>query len=1097
MRLLSLWFLLFLSIILTFSSAYAHVQSRGSAEGASQPQASTSTGQTGQEGGTSATVPRDYSKEAFVIEQMRSRYRFENDGTGRKESAFRVRVQSEAALQGWGQLRFGYNSASEQLEIGYVRVIKPDGSVVNADETAVQDLAPTQQLALLYTDYHEKHVTVPGLRPGDVLECETVTTIHHPLAPGQFWMQYDFNLSSIVLDEQLDVDVPSGRSVKLKTRPGMDPKITEDKGRRIYHWTSSHLVREDDDKDKDKDKKKKKKKEEFPAVQLTTFTSWEEIGHWYADLEKDRRQPSKEVRTKAEALTTGMKTDLEKAQALYEFVATNFRYVSLSLGLARYQPHAAADVLHNQYGDCKDKHTLLAALLEAEGMHADAALINSYRKIDPDVPSPGQFNHVITYLSLGNDKIWMDTTTEVAPFRLISANLRKKHALVIPPQGTPHLEETPNEPGVSDTDSTQIAGKISDDGKLDAKVNWTMRGDLELNMRMLFRRIPSAQWQKSVEALNKDIGGEISNLKVTDPSDTRNPFSISYDVSKERFLDWQKKKLELKLPLSIFRPLAIGADVGEDEENQKNESPDEGNFKLGPPSDRTYSLKLEFATRYSPQAPVAISLDRDYANYQSTYTLEHSVLTAQRRLTIRLSELPPSRADDYRAFRNGVLADTAQLLTIESATAISKTVPSGMSASELIKSGNEARNNGNYTLAIDLLNHAIEADPKSKLAWNDLGLAYFDSRQDDLAANAYHKQLEINPYDQYAYNNLGRIYLRQRNYDEAEKWFRKQMEVNPLDKYAHENLGRTYLEWHKYEQAIPELTQAASLTPKNADPQVRLGEAYLNLGQDEKAMEAFDKAVQISATPAVWNNIAYQLSLKKAHLDVARRYAESAVATTAASSRNISLDQLSRRDLRSTSALATYWDTLGWVEFGDSNIDKALKYILPAWQVSLGAEVGDHLGQIYEKRGDREKAQYFYAVSLNARSPLPETREKLSALLGGGDKANGLIEKYRGELERLRTIHLSDFKHEGAATADFFVVLRAQAGSFATPEGIKFVSGDESLKSAADGLRAGKYEQSFPDDTPTTILRRGTLACKAGEQCTFSLAPPEDVSSAD
>src|SRR4029077_131071 len=60
-------------------------------------------------------------------------------------------------------------------------------------------------------------------------------------------------------------------------------------------------------------------------------------------------------------------------------------------------------------------------------------------------------------------------------------------------------------------------------------------------------------------------------------------------------------------------------------------------------------------------------------------------------------------------------------------------------------------------------------------------------------------------------------------------------------------------------------------------------------------------------------------------------------------------------------------DTLGWVEFADGNVDKALKYILAAWQLSEGAEVADHLGQIYAKRGDTEKAEYFYAVSLNAR----------------------------------------------------------------------------------------------------------------------------------
>ena len=55
--------------------------------------------------------------------------------------------------------------------------------------------------------------------------------------------------------------------------------------------------------------------------------------------------PSPEVRAKAEELTKGLNTDLEKTEALYDYVAKNFRYVSLSLGLGRYQPHAAADVL--------------------------------------------------------------------------------------------------------------------------------------------------------------------------------------------------------------------------------------------------------------------------------------------------------------------------------------------------------------------------------------------------------------------------------------------------------------------------------------------------------------------------------------------------------------------------------------------------------------------------------------------------------------------------------------------------------------------------------------------------------------------------------
>src|SRR6266487_4481391 len=145
------------------------------------------------------------SQESFVIEQMHSYYRFEADGTGRKETKARIRVQSEAGVQQWGQLQEGYNSANERVEIPYVRVLKEDGSIIKASDDAVQDLsAPIAREAPVYTDYRQKHITVPGLRPGEVLEYDMVTVIHTPLAAGQFWADYEFDKANITLDETLD-----------------------------------------------------------------------------------------------------------------------------------------------------------------------------------------------------------------------------------------------------------------------------------------------------------------------------------------------------------------------------------------------------------------------------------------------------------------------------------------------------------------------------------------------------------------------------------------------------------------------------------------------------------------------------------------------------------------------------------------------------------------------------------------------------------------------------------------------------------------------------------------------------------------------------
>jgi len=1043
-----------------------------------------------------------------VVEQYRSVYRFENDGTGRKETFARVRVQSEAGVQQWGQIQVGYNSADERVEMDYVRVIKADGTVVKAGEDAVQDLsAPLEQQAPVYTDYRQKHITVPGLRPGDALEYHIVTVIQTALAPGEFWADYEFDKTNIDLDEEVEIDIPADRQMKLKNNPGMDPKISEANGRRLYHWTSSHLVREDDQKEKDKDnnkdsdgKKKKKKNPEderpdiqlttFVSIQLTTFVSWEQIGLWYAGLEKDRRAPSPEVRAKAEELTKALTNDLDKVQALYDFVSKNFRYVSLSLGLGRYQPHSASDVLHNQYGDCKDKHTLLASLLEAEGFHASSVLINSVRKLDPDVPSPSQFDHVITLLPMTNphEEVWMDTTTEVAPFRLLAYTLRNKQALVIPFSGTPHLEMTPADTPMPDSEIADVDGTINAIGKLDVHVQYTFRGDEELMLRSIFRRVPEAQWQKVVENVNAGMGGEIKNLKVSDPAATREAFTLSYDVSRPNFLDWSKKKSDLPLPLCQFNL----PDLGDDDGDADSES-----LKLGPKAEYVYKIKLQLPANYTAHAPLPFSLKRDYAEYRATYKLDGTTFTAERTLTLLQGEIPARRATDYEAFRRAVGSDLGQLLAVENASAGAPTPPADMKADDLIQSGRAALNNGNYPMAIQLLKRAAEVDPKNKYVWNVLAASYLALRQNDDAIAALKKQIEINPYDEYAYNALGRAYWQERKYDDAVTAYNKQIEINPLDKFAHAGLGSMYSEMHKYDLAAAELEKAASLTPDNPELQVSLGDAYLNLGQDDKALATFDHAVEMAATPLVWNNIAYQLSLKRSHLDRAQQYAESAVSATTAALRNLSLDRLTQQDLPLVPSLVAYWDTLGWVYFSEGNLEKAEKYVAAAWGLGGHGEVGDHLGQIYEKRGDKDLALRTYALSLSALRPDPETHGRLASLSGGDAKADAAVAKYREDLQKTRTIDLGKVAKEDGS-AEFFVLLSRGANASAAVDGVKFASGDEKLKRFTDALRTADYRVTFPDDTPVKILRRGVLSCSTTTgSCNFVLMLPDDVRTVD
>jgi hypothetical protein len=197
-----------------------------------------------------------------------------------------------------------------------------------------------------------------------------------------------------------------------------------------------------------------------PSVQVTTFKSWEEVGAWYASLQNDRIAVTPAINSRAASLTRGLTTDEEKSRAIFNDVALHIHYVGLDFGIGRYQPHSADDELANEYGDCKDKHTLLAALLNATGIEAWPVLISSSRDLDPATPSPAQFDHVITLASLSGKLVWMDSTAEIAPVGVLFANLRDKQALAVPVSKPAYLERTPAELPFSQTTRFDAKGNL-------------------------------------------------------------------------------------------------------------------------------------------------------------------------------------------------------------------------------------------------------------------------------------------------------------------------------------------------------------------------------------------------------------------------------------------------------------------------------------------------------------------------------------------------------------------------------------------------------------------------------------------------------------
>src|SRR6266478_3529119 len=471
----------------------------------------------------------DYSQEAFVMEQFIRKVKLENDGTSVREDSARVRIQSDAGVQRYGLLTFSYASATGSFDIDYVRVRKADGTVVETPSENIQDMAAEiTREAPFYSDLREKHIAVKGLGVGDVLEFAMHERVTKPLAPGQFWLDYTFTKSLILLEERLEVTVPRERAIKIKS-PDSQPAVTDAGAHRTYTWTTANLKHADEAKEKQQQTKltwqRVRGRLPQPDVMVSSFPNWEEVGRWYNGLQEERVKPSPEIRAKAAELTKGAADDEVRMRAIYNYVSTQFRYIGVAFGIGRYQPHSASEVLSNQYGDCKDKHTLLASLMDASGIKAFPALISSARDIDADVPSPTEFDHVITVIPQRNSLLWLDTTTEVGPFGYLVGRLRDKQALVIWDNKPAALVNTPADPPFPSTQTFNMDAKLSETGVLEGQSEFVTRGDLEALLRHAFRTVPLPQWKELAQRLsiNFGFGGEVSDVTAGSTEKTEEP----------------------------------------------------------------------------------------------------------------------------------------------------------------------------------------------------------------------------------------------------------------------------------------------------------------------------------------------------------------------------------------------------------------------------------------------------------------------------------------------------------------------------------------------------------------------------------------------
>jgi len=888
-------------------------------------------------------------------ENLEITYRFNGDGTGRKIVHARYRCDTPRACAGASRFPVTYSSEYESVAIEWFRTVKKDGSIVTADPAEVLDSTPEVGAAGSYLpDTKQKTMLFPRVEPGDSMEYRVVVETRKARKPGDFWASYARPRDFVVKSETVVLDLPATRQVVLYENPAVANEKTDTAdGRRIVRWALGNPFRSGVGDE--------------VVFAVSTIPSWNAFGDWIRGVNEAPMKVTPEIQALAVRLTAGKTNESDRIEALYTYVSQKVRNISTSFGDTAFQPHESSEVLQNGYGDCKDKHGLLVALLRAAGFKTGSVFVSLTHGVQfPGVPMP-QFDHEFTAVETGGGQIFLDSTIELAPPQLLRVGVRWRKALLVGATAS-KIIDVPQDSPVVDGHVQKWTGRIDSSGGLEATVRVEFRGSEEVLYRRVFRDASAAQQENVIRALSgKELQrAAVSNVKHSSPEDLHGSFWLEWTLKDPAFISpvTRSKRITFRPVHMDFRPLQDMSKEARPSRVMKRED--------------ISSVDLEVSSDFIATSHQPIDESTPWIKYRSE---SNNVSGHLHRSYVFEATGAAMAGSDWPQFIRVIRlvqedGDFGVLLERRAMNAPARTT-------ELLRTGLEALGRGNYEAARASFQEATQLDARHRSAWNNLGRAYAGLRQYEKAEEAFRRQIEINPKDAYAYNNLGLAYRAQGRLDEAVAEFRKQIEIGPRDRFAHLNLAMTLAAQRKWEESRQEAEIATEIDPSSTAPWICLGTAQARTGKLDAARHSFDRALQLNYDPPTLNNVAYQLTEAGMDLEKAWLLASSALNAQSAAICNPEKlgDPSCGAQLRRMSASL---DTAGWVLLKQNKKRDAEPYLVSAYAISPGPEIAQHLAWFHLRSERLEKALEFFALLPQPeRLHADELRRELEKSQGG------------------------------------------------------------------------------------------------------------------